>query len=492
MRSLFLKIFLWFWLASILIIVSMLVLVSFLEPYRPVPEDGHIVKRMAHQGRRAVEILESGGPGALHDFMQRRGRRRGWQGRNVFLLNENLETVTEQEVSPEARELAVRAGESGVTEFLKLKESFLLARPLYGSGGKTYILVGELPRSPRDSPLLRFLNPRLLGLRLLVIFVIASIFCYWLAWYLASPARTLRAATRQLAAGNFKTRVGSQLGRRKDELADLGHDFDVMAERIESLMTSQGRLLRDISHELRSPLARLNVALELARQRSGNEAVDSLDRIGRESDRLNILIGQLRTLTLLESGAESVDKKILDLSVMVKAIADDADYEAGSRNRSVRAELDENIKIEGSEELLGRAIENVVRNAVRYTDEKTEVEITLRSRHANGNETAVIVVRDHGPGVPEDELARLFSPFYRVAESRDRESGGMGIGLAITDRAVRLHKGQVMAENSPDGGLTIKIMLPVYGEARGERQEGKNYDTLFFPMALLYFCTSAL
>jgi two-component system sensor histidine kinase CpxA len=255
--------------------------------------------------------------------------------------------------------------------------------------------------------------------------------------------------------------VGKSLGGRKDELADLGNDFDLMAEQIESLITSQNRLLRDISHELRSPLARLNVALELARRQSGKKAEESLDRIEREAERLNKLIGQLRTLTLLESSAEIMDKKPLNLSVLVKAVSDDADFEARSVGRSVKTEPSDDIKVEGSEELLRRAIENVVRNAVRYTDEGTEVNISLQRRQINETEFAVLTVHDRGPGVPEEELDNLFSPFYRVAESRDRQSGGMGIGLAITDRAVKLHKGKVEAENAAGGGLIIRIYLPV-------------------------------
>jgi two-component system sensor histidine kinase CpxA len=322
-------------------------------------------------------------------------------------------------------------------------------------------MVSELPQRPRRSPVSRFLNPRFLSLRLLAIFMVSSIFCYWLAWYLSAPVRKLRAATRQLASGDLKTRVGPNLGGRKDELADLGHDFDLMTERIESLIAARNRLLRDVSHELCSPLTRLNVALELARRRSGREAEESLDRIERESERLNKLIGQLRTLTLMESSAENIDKKTFDLSRLVKGISDDADFEARSRNRSVKAELNENIIVDGSEELLRRAIENVVRNAIRYTDEGTKVEISLQRRLLNGEQFAVLKIRDHGPGVPEDALANLFTPFYRVAESRDLQSGGMGIGLAITDRAARLHGGSVTASNAPEGGLVVEMDLPV-------------------------------
>jgi two-component system sensor histidine kinase CpxA len=463
MRSLFFKIFLWFWLASILIIGSTLVLVSLLEPYQPLREDGRHVRRSARFGRMAVDILERQGPHALQEFINRRGHR---PGRHVFLFDENSEPVTDRNPPLHVKELARQARESGATEFQRRNRSVLLAQTVYGPGGSYYIMVSEMPRRPQRSLASRFLNPRFLSVRLLAIFIIASFFCYWLAWYLTSPVRKLRTATQELASGDLKTRVGLHLGSRRDELSDLGRDFDLMAERMESLVTSQSRLLRDISHELRSPLARLNVALELARQRSGSEAAEFLDRIERESERLNYLIGQLRTLTLLESGADNIDRKPLDLSRLVKAVSIDADFEAASANRSVKTELDENITVDGSEELLRRAMENVVRNAVRYTDEGTAVEISLQRRPLQGSEWAVLTVRDHGPGVPEEVLGSLTIPFYRIAESRDRRTGGMGIGLAITDRSVQLHGGTVKAANHPEGGLVIEITLPLFTGGR--------------------------
>jgi signal transduction histidine kinase len=458
MRSLFIKIFLWFWLATIFIIGATLVLTSLIAPYSPMREDGHQAGRLAHDGQRAVRILEQGGPEALRTFLEARERRPGVR---YFLFDENSESVTGRHPSSDMRDLAGRAKDSEVTEFKRLDNSIMLAQSVYGNGDRHYIIAAELPYRPRFSPVWRFLNPRFLSIRLLVIFIVASIFCSWLAWYLTAPVRKMRTVTQQIAEGDLKSRVGSYFGSRRDELSDLGRDLDLMGERIESLLSAQSRLLRDISHELRSPLARLNVALELARQRSGKEAGDSLDRIEREAKRLNDLIGQLRTLTLLESGAEEMNKKPLDLSLLVKKIADDADFEARNRNRSVDLTLNENITIKGSEELLHRALENVVRNAVRYTAEGTEVEISLQSQKGDGKENAVFVVRDHGTGVPESALDLLFQPFYRISDARDRHSGGMGIGLSITDRAVKLHGGTVTAENHPDGGLLIKVTLPV-------------------------------
>jgi two-component system sensor histidine kinase CpxA len=458
MRSLFLKIFLWFWLASILIIVSTFVLFSLFEPFTPPREDGRHIRRMSHFGRTAVEILERDGPAALQAFMSQKKRGRG--RRHIFLFDEKSREVSGKAPPSHVRELADRALKSGVTEFQRHDKSIFLARTIYGPGGGYYIMVDKLPRRSSVPPFSRLLNSRFLSFRLLAIFIVASIFCYWLAWYLTAPARKLRTATRQFASGDLTTRVGPYLGGRKDELSQLGQDFDLMAERIEALVNAQHRLVGDISHELRSPLARLNVALELARQRAGEEAGGALDRIERESERLNELIGHLLTLTRLESGGENIIKTPVELDRLVNDIADDADFEARTRNCQVKVVQSEAVKINGMEEMLRRAIENVIRNAVRYTSEGSEIEINLSLSRGDQNQ-AIITVRDYGPGVQEDQLPNLFRPFYRVDDSRNRQSGGTGIGLAITEKAVLLHGGNVSALNAADGGLIVKIILPV-------------------------------
>lgn len=287
--------------------------------------------------------------------------------------------------------------------------------------------------------------------------LVGALFCYWLARYLTSPVTKLRAATQQLAQGNLSARVGPAIGNRRDELASLGADFDVMAEQIETLINSQRRLLGDISHELRSPLARLNVALELAVQRAGPDATSALARIQREAENLNEMIGQLLALTRLESRTEELQKTELDLRQLVGEIVDDADFEARGSNRSVRFKATNECTVMGIEQLLRRAIENVIRNAVQYTPEGTEVEVALRIDSGD----AVVTVRDRGTGVPESALTKIFHPFYRVDEARDREAGGVGLGLAIAERAVRLHGGRVTATNADGGGLIVTISLPI-------------------------------
>ena len=299
-------------------------------------------------------------------------------------------------------------------------------------------------------------DPGALALRATAVFLTAGLLCYGLARYLTAPVLRLRDATHRLTHGDLSARVGPEVSNRRDELAELGRDFNLMAERIESLLTTQRQLLSDISHELRSPLARLNVALALARQKSGEEAAVALDRIEGEAENLNELIGQVLVLARLEGDTSEGVKNPVDMTRLVNDIAADADFEARGKGCNVRVISDVPCKLRSNEHLLRSAIENVVRNAVRYTEAGSEVEIEV----ACSEEACVVTVRDHGPGVPEDNLDELFQPFYRIADSRDRESGGTGLGLAITERAIRLHGGRVRARNADDGGLIVELTLP--------------------------------
>jgi two-component system sensor histidine kinase CpxA len=292
----------------------------------------------------------------------------------------------------------------------------------------------------------------------------SGLVCYILARYLTSPIVQLRAATQKLASGDLSARAGNPGSGRHDETAELVRDFDRMAERLENLVNAQSRLLTDISHELRSPLARLNVALELARNRSGPEARSALDRIDRETNRLNELIQRLLTIARLESGDESIEKRPVDLDQIIHEITKDAAFEAQSRHCKVETVVVDNCMVLGSPSLLHSAIENVVRNAIRYTQEGSGVEVRLEEGHGSDGAEAVVRVTDSGPGVPDDALDKLFRPFYRIDDARGRQTGGVGLGLAITDRAVHLHGGTVKAANRPQGGLMVEIRLPLSNE----------------------------
>jgi two-component system sensor histidine kinase CpxA len=320
--------------------------------------------------------------------------------------------------------------------------------------GRSFVLMPDF----QGVSLWRVLGrPRVFALPLLVTALLSGLLCYWLARYLLRPVKQLREATQAMAAGDFAQRVAPGLGGRRDEIADLAHDFDHMAARIEQLVSAQMQLLGDISHELRSPLARLVVALELAQQKQGGAASAEFERIALEAERMNDLIGQLLALSRLESGAGRIAAETLDIDALLERLVENCNFElAADERRAVIVESAPAV-IEGDPALLTSAFENVIRNAARYTDSGTAVEVAARI--ADG--WLEVRVRDHGPGITESMLERVFDPFVRVGDARDRGSGGYGLGLAIAKRAIGLHGGEIAAANHPDGGLEITIRLPL-------------------------------
>ncbi len=422
----------------------------------------------------AADTFERNGQVGLVEYIDRIHNESGFR---ILLFNSQAQNLSNHKMPAGAPALAERSLEGRQPEMASESIPPITARLVVSSRGERYVLVAELPMRRRSGPF-GFPGPIL---HILGVSLVGALSCYGLARYLTSPVKKLRTATRELAQGNLGTRVSAAMGSRQDELASLGADFDLMAEQIEGLVNRQRRLLGDISHELRSPLARLNVALELAKQRAGTDAAVALERIQSEAETLNEMIGQLLALTRLEGAADGLPKTSLDVYQLVKEIVDDADFEARGRNRSVSLAAGGQCHLVGSEQLLRRAIENVVRNAVHYTAEGTDVEVRLvvdsgeacrnastgspvqvNSATSNGSERCVaITVRDRGTGVPESALKEIFRPFYRVDEARDREAGGVGLGLAIAERAVRLHGGEIVATNAPGGGLLVTITIPV-------------------------------
>ncbi len=451
MKSLFLKIFLSFWVAQALFLVlAILVTLAFR------PRSSSWESLLATAMNDSVNAYEQGGSRGAKEYLE---NLESTQHVRAYLFNENMEEISHRG----APDWVVRVAGGGART---PHEGFIFPAPppvlrdsrASADGLHRYTLVLAPPPGPR-----LFLGPRGLPVPGLIIAVISSgLVCYLLSWFLTMPVVRLRAATRQLAAGDLTARAGAPNIRRRDEVAGLMRDFDTMAERLESLVKAQSRLLNDISHELRSPLARLNVALGLARQRSGEESEAMLERIELEAGRLNELIGRLLTLARLEDGEQHVPFRPVLLDEIVLSVAEDAEFEAQARHCHVRSEIPEGIwEVRGDASLLHSAIENVVRNAIRYTREGTAVEIHLEKASDAGREVAVVKVTDCGSGVPADALEKLFQPFYRLDDARGRQTGGVGLGLAITERAVRFHGGRVSARNRAEGGLMVEIRLPL-------------------------------
>lgn len=456
--NLFFKIFLWFLAAIVLMVVTVFFLNWTVQP-EPVVSRWRISVRNQTNiyAETAAQIYGGEGEQGVTAFLDRIRRRESIG--EVNLIGDSGKTWLSPGVTADThRDLIAKAKASDTVEIETRPEieTALSGRQIVFPNGERFVLIVQWER-PRMIPF--FGDPPLRYLRYGALLLTALLLCWALARYLASPIGKLRRATQKLADGDLSARVADQVGNRHDELASLARDFDDMAERIESLIMSQKRLSRDVSHELRSPLARMNVALEIAKQKTNSETAPILQRIETESQRLNDLISRLLTLSKLETGSRDFERRELNLTDLVEQVAADADFEANAQGRSVRVVRADSCRVNGSESLLQSAVENVLRNAVRYTKEGTAVEVSL----SNGDGSAAVEISDHGGGVPEAELVNLFRPFYRIGEARDRGSGGTGLGLAIAEQAIRAHNGKIDARNEGDG-LVVEIKLDCLSE----------------------------
>ncbi len=282
---------------------------------------------------------------------------------------------------------------------------------------------------------------------------VSLIFAAWLAWYFSRPIRTLRAAFDAVANGKLDTRIGSSMGKRRDELSELGYHFDSMASRLQGLMEAQRRLLHDVSHELRSPLARLQVATDLIQQQP-ERAAELISRLVRDTGRIDELVGELLMLARLDSGMVGKMDEIIDLREMLDHIASDANFEAVAKQCTVQVNVAEDIQVKGNQELIFRAFENVVRNAVLYSPAGKRVSVSAK-QDVSGQ--WVITIADEGSGVSPSELSAIFEPFFRG--KTEGGNSGYGLGLAITQRVVQAHGGTVKAENREEGGMVVTITL---------------------------------
>jgi two-component system sensor histidine kinase CpxA len=468
MRSLFLRIFLSFWLALAMFLVLAILTTAALRPTRRISALEALQPKFLAD---SVDAYESGGPEKLHDYL-----RSVHDAQHVrMVLYRDGRNLSGHFVAPWFDEVAKGKRHTADTLWGRLNPHFqMLKASMTAADGHSYTLVTELP--PGETAMFGPNGIPLLGI--LIGILTSGVVCYFLARYLSSPIIRLRQATQKLASGDLSARVGGRVSSSADEISQLVRDFDKMAEQIENLVNAQSRLLKDISHELRSPLARLSVALELARQRTGPEAQSVLDRISLESSRMNELIGSLMTISRLETGAGTTRKVRVEVEEIVDEVARDAAFEAQGRNCQVEVEILDELPVLGDPALLRSAIENVVRNATRYTPDGTTVKIRAQAEDRAGLREAVIRVNDAGPGVPADSLDKIFRPFYRIDDARVRSTGGVGLGLAITEQAVRLHGGSVKASNLPEGGLSVEIRLPMQVTSSAEKATRQRVVTL--------------
>jgi two-component system, OmpR family, sensor histidine kinase CpxA len=450
-RSLLLKIFLWFW-ATVIVTGISLVLTFILEPHG-VPAQWHstLAETARYSGTIAVETLEREGTPAASAYLDRLVRDTS--------LNACLFDISGKVIAGHGcetfQQMATRVTGLNTSEFGMVFGIARVALILKGDSDHQYIFATELPAGPRAAA---GFNRATFFVQWGVAFLVSGFVCYLLTRYITAPILRLRAASQQLASGDLSTRASSNIASRQDEIGDLLRDFDAMASRIEALVSGQRQLISDVSHELRSPLARLNVALDLGRQRKGNDP--AFDQMEQDLALLNEMIGRLLTIAKLDVSARQVPMVQVDLTELVSQIVRDANFEARVLDRGVQLTAEGPYFVRGNAELLHGAIENVVRNAIHYTEPGTSVEVSIQVVRQPKKSLLRIAIRDYGPGLPESELVNIFRPFYRVADARDRQSGGTGLGLAIADRVIRTHGGTISAQNATPPGLLVEILLP--------------------------------
>jgi signal transduction histidine kinase len=427
-RSLFAKFLVWFLAAMVITVTGFVVATT--RSFTAARGRGHLFGRMlSFQLEEARHAYESGGRPALAAFLKRFDGE--FQAHAILTDGEFHDLLTGQE----RRDLLERAGQHA-----RFFQPSVIARASR-DGRYWFFLIA------RGRPGFSFFLPQYLWI--VGAMVLLS---YLLALHLTSPLRSLQKAVERFGKGDLTARVGS---RRRDEVGRLARTFDQMADRLATLLTAERRLLLDISHELRSPLARLSVATELARSSEPEAREAALSRIEKEADRLNSLVGELLQVTRAEGDPSSLRKEPIRVDELLTNLVEDCSVEADARGCRLELKAAPPVEIRGDAELMRRAVENVVRNAIRHAPQGTAVEVSLE----NGAPGARIRVRDYGPGVPEEHLRHIFDPFYRVETDRNRTSGGVGLGLAIARRAVELHKGRIEAYNS-NPGLLMEIDLP--------------------------------
>lgn len=451
MRSLFLKIFLWFW-ATVIATGVALILTFILEP-RSVPSRWHatLTDTARYSGAIAIETAERDGIGSTFAYLERIEHETHIK---ACLFDSSGSAIAGTRCSS-FQSMASHVVASQASDFSMKYGIARVALILEGQSGHGYIFATELPAGPRAA---FGINRTAIILQWGVALLVSGLICSVLTRYLTAPILRLREVSQKLAAGDLSARAGSRPAHRHDEIGDLVRDFNAMAARIEDLVSRQRQLISDVSHELRSPLARLNIALDLGRGRKGEDP--AFEQMQEDIQLMSEMIGRLLTIAKLDISAPQVPMMDVDLADILSQIAHDAEFESGMANGGVRLTLSGQCVVWGSAELLHSAIENIVRNAIRYTENGTSVDICMTSENLSSGAIVRLTVRDYGPGVPESELRNIFQPFYRVTDARDRQSGGTGLGLAIADRVVLIHGGTIRAQNAAPHGLLIEIVLP--------------------------------
>ncbi len=480
-NKIFFKLYLGYWFSFFLVLVLM-VLSDALFQTGPHSKNRHRPVDMIFMsiGPSLAEVYENGDLVFFEKYLKELEKTNRM---NLFLYDSNRMALTHRPIAENIDDLFGKVDVSGQSAIHMENNEKILVYPVRTKASDYYLVsvsnsgmslpmgglgVGPIGSpgggpggGPPGGPEGRHKIPPFFFRPLFISALVSGAICYWLSRYFTGPIVRLNAAVQQFTAGNLSVRVSLKDATRDDEISGLAFAFNRMADRIEALISSQKNILRDVSHELRSPLARINVAVELCRKSKAENVDRPLDRIMKETGRLDKLIGQILTLNTLESEMSYKEKLRFAVAPMIQKIVEDADFEANGMLRSVRLLENENCVLFGNEELLQSAIDNVLRNAVTHTQADTTVDVSCTITREHRMRTLMISVRDHGTGIPEDEIPHLFEPFYWLGKNARDLSSGAGIGLSITKAAVQFHGGIINARNAEDGGLIVEIRIPV-------------------------------
>lgn len=458
-HRLFVKIFSWFWVTA-LVIIGIIFVGRRVMDLRPIDSSTMYASVASMVAGEAARAYESGGAAGFARFANSLA---GGHNGQVFLLDEFNKDVLSRAISRDTLRLAREAGRNQLVSTQSSLYERVAAYKFVASSGRPYTLVvyehSALPNL--TGVLLSEGVPFLLGL-----LVVITVLCFWLAYHIAAPIHSIQSAARRVAQGDLSARVPNAVSLRRDELAALAMDFDSMVERIETLIRTQRNLLTSVSHELRSPLARLNVSLAVMRKHTSEEAFDICERMERDVARIDALIGQLLTLSRLEAGLTSGERENVNFTLLVQEVVADGNFEAAALGKSVSLESSSPVVLERADSLaLRSACENIVRNAIHFTRPGTEVRVALGIDNGASSPQVILTVCDEGPGVPNDALQNIFRPFFRI-NGPEKKSEGNGLGLAIALEAIRLHHGSIAASNLNPKGLEISVRLPATDPAR--------------------------
>lgn len=452
MRSLFWKMFFGAWITAMVMVVAAIYITHFGEFSDPRHEERWEGPALFREVVRNLRRSRRHGPEHFRHWLERAPEK---VQERVFAIDQNgrelLGRPLPRDMAPLFERLNYRNRETHAFVDNKPTVGFFL--PLRSPDSlRVTIIAGH----SKEGLLLRFLWRNFWPMLLLSMIASGAV-CYWLARYLSRPLDQLRAATRRVAAGELDYRVAPGLHSRSDELADLAQDFDSMTAQLQESMAEQRRLIKDVSHELRSPLARLQVALGIARQKKVRALDAELDKIGKAADYLEDIIADVLSLPVSGSDQRPLDD-VVEIGGLLAALTDDLKGEAQGKSLQFDLRLDTGellVATRGSS--LTAALENILRNAIKYSPQGGTVTVTTERVGGEGR----IRVIDSGNGVAEEELKAIFRPFYRTDTARTRQSGGLGLGLAIAQRTILRHDGSISASNAPGAGLCIETRLPL-------------------------------